>query len=130
MLGDLKYALSSLVKAPVFACIAVLTVGLGIGANVAIFSVVEGALLRPLPFRHADRLVRIFEALDENGTRAASLNMSEPAVAHLAEFGKDTFEAVGAGAGGVAVIGSIDGSAAQTVPAAQITANFFDVLEI
>ncbi len=66
-MSDLKFALRQLRKSPGFTLVAVLTLALGIGANTAIFSVVEGALLRPLPFPNAERLVRIYEALDENG---------------------------------------------------------------
>jgi predicted permease len=60
MFGDLKYAWRSLAKSPEYAAITVLTLALGIGANTAVFSVVQGVLLKPLPYAHADRLYRIF----------------------------------------------------------------------
>jgi putative ABC transport system permease protein len=127
-MNELRVALRQLVKKPGFTSIAIITLALGIGANTAIFSVVEGTMLRPLPFPHADRLVRIYEAQDENGTRTASLNLSDRTVQHFREHGRDIFEDVAAGTGGVAVVGVNDGTPAQTVPAAQITANFFSVL--
>ena len=90
-MSDLKFALRQLRKSPGFTLVAVLTLALGIGANTAIFSVVEGALLRPLPFPNAERLVRIYEALDENGAGSATLNLSDRTTARFREFGRDIF---------------------------------------
>ncbi|MFN2623113.1 MAG: ABC transporter permease [Chthoniobacterales bacterium] len=60
MLTDLKYAFRMLIKAPVFAVIAILTLALGIGANSAIFSVIDTVLLRPLPFKSPDEIVNLW----------------------------------------------------------------------
>jgi putative ABC transport system permease protein len=60
MITDLKFAVRMLFKAPVFAIIAILTLALGIGANSAIFSVIDTVLLRPLPFKNPDEIVMIW----------------------------------------------------------------------
>ena len=127
-MNDLKFAFHQFGKSPGFTLVAVLTLALGIGANTAIFSVVEGVLLRPLPFPNAERLVRIYEALDENGARSATLNMSDRTTARFREFGRDIFEDVAGGTGGASVVSVRADSPAQTIPAASITYNFLDVL--
>src|SRR2546421_1136775 len=127
-MSDLKFALRQLRKSPGFTLVAVLTLALGIGANTAIFSVVEGVLLRPLPFPNAERLVRIYEALDENGARSATLNRSTRRVVRFREFGRDFLEDVAGGTGGASVFSLNALSPSQTVPAALVTSNFFDVL--
>jgi putative ABC transport system permease protein len=126
-MNDLRYALRMLWKSPAFSVIAIATLALGIGANTAIFSVIESALLRPLPFPNADRLVRLYETFDENGTPKNSLNLTEKTVRQWREYGSDIFEGIGAATGGAASVAT-NGESTQIFPAARISANFFDVL--
>jgi hypothetical protein len=67
MLTDLRFALRSLSKARGFTVAVVLTLGLGIGANTAVFSVVRGVLLRPLPHRDGDQLVYLRQSVEGPG---------------------------------------------------------------
>ena len=66
ILSDLRYAVRSLVRAPAFALAVVAVLALGIGANTAIFSIVNAVLLRPLPFEDPERLVRLFHVPPQN----------------------------------------------------------------
>jgi predicted permease len=80
---DLRYSLRMLRKSPGFTIVALLTLVLGIGANVATFSVVYAVLLRPLPFPHPEQLVRVFD--DLRGPNEQDVGMSAPELWDLQE---------------------------------------------
>src|SRR5437868_4162511 len=69
---DLRQAARALRRTPMFSAVAILTLALGIGANIAIFSVVSGVLLRPLPYRDPERLVVVHETMPGNESRGAA----------------------------------------------------------
>src|SRR5690242_12681679 len=73
---DARYGLRMLVKKPTLTIVAVLTLALGVGANTAIFSIVDAVLLRSLPYRDPDRLVRIF--FNEPGVGLRDVRFSKP----------------------------------------------------
>lgn len=76
LLADLRYGLRSLRRRPAYALVAILTLGVGIGASTAMFSIANGVVLQPMPYPEPDRLVRVF---DTNVERGALSSTSSPA---------------------------------------------------
>jgi predicted permease len=83
LIQDVRYALRTLAKTPGFVVVTVSTLALGIGANLAIFALVNSVLLQPLPFSEPERLVRIFD--DLNGAGDKDVGMSVPEFEDLRE---------------------------------------------
>src|SRR5262245_23787928 len=97
LLQDLRYGLRGLLKNPSFAVVAVLTLALGIGANTAMFSVVNAVLLRPLPFPDPERLMKV-EAREPNNFAAPDfrdLATQNHSFSHLAAYTNATFNLSG-----------------------------------
>ncbi|MGO8697072.1 MAG: ADOP family duplicated permease [Limisphaerales bacterium] len=98
LFADLKYGARMLRKNPGFTAVAVLTVALGVGANIAIFAVVDSVLLRPLPFPEPDRLVTMFNTYPKAGVERDGSSVANyyerrgniPAFSHLSRFRYDT----------------------------------------
>lgn len=122
---DLRYALRMLRKNWGFTAVAVITLGLGIGANTAIFSVVNGVLLRPLPYREPQRLVRVYSEFPTMQLRKFWLSPPE-----FLDIQKEanSWEAIGAWAPG----GQNVGTAGEPlrVSAAGITRSLIDTLGV
>ena len=121
-MNDLKFALRQLRKSPGFTIIAVLTLALGIGANSAIFSVVNHVLLRPLPYPHAERLVYLNEVI--NGTDTSI------ALPDYVDWRKDSksFEHLAMSRLESRNLSGIPGREPERIPVAYVTANFFNVI--
>jgi predicted permease len=121
--ADFKYALRALRRSPAFTIVVVLTLALGIGANTAIFSVVRGVLLKPLPHRDGDRLVYLRHSIDGPGGDNIVFSVPEvrdfrngaPSLAGIAEFSEWTLTFQGA-----------DG--AVRIPTGLVTGNYFEVM--
>jgi predicted permease len=122
---DVRFAVRSLTRQPAFAAAVVGTLALGIGANTAIFSVVDALLVRPAPFAHPDRLVLVRAARPQQGQ--VRLPLSYP---NFLDFSvrNHTLDGVAAWTSGdVALTGSGD---PEQVQYALVTANLFDVLGV
>jgi predicted permease len=123
LLQDLRYGLRMLVKNPGFTAVVVLTLALGIGANTALFSVVNGVLLNPLRYAEPDRLVALYSGTSEDSKSSISyLNFLDwvrdnHSFSALAAYRADDFNLTGRGE-------------PERVPADMISAGFFPLLGV
>ncbi len=121
LLSDLRYALRQLRKTPGMAALAILTLALGVGANTAIFTVIESVLLRPLPYAHSDRLLYIGSAGDKPGFATTSwlnyrdIHSQSTLLQDAAGYSED-----------VSVLETRD--AAQSIASPHVTTNLFPML--
>ncbi len=126
MLGDFRYALRLLAKAPAFTAIAILTLALGIGANTAIFSLVNGVLLRPLPYPDAGKIVYLEGQNSRQGITDSNISFADfqdwttqsQVFSHTALFWS-----------GNAILAE-QGKDPERVPRAGVTSRFFDLLGV
>lgn len=124
MLQDIRYALRGSLRRPAFSMLVVLTLGVGVGANSAMFSIVNSVLIQPLPYERSDELIYIFGAF-KGGDQAS---ISPPDFLDYRER-QTVFSSLAARTVfGSAVIGG--GDRPERVPASIATANFFSTLGI
>ncbi len=119
--SDLRFASRTLRAKPVFSAVAIASLALGIGANTAIFSIVESALLRSLPFRNPDRLVRI----GDRQPCCESVSLSPGEYLDYKHQSK-TFQDIAAFSWQTVTL--TGGAEAQNLKGRSVTTNFFDVL--
>ena len=127
---DLKWAVRAFARTPGFTAVAVLTLGLGIGATTAIFSVVHGVLMKPLPYRDSGRLANIWVDL---GVGNQSLPAVSPGDFRDYQQRSRLFEsfaaATGAQLAGVnGALRAADGSETERVDVTPVSANFFTLM--
>ena len=122
---DARYALRMLVRAPGFSLVAILTFAVGIGVNTAVFNVVNGVLLRPLPYPDADRITLLWmdnrrQGIKEDITSYPNYmdwRSQSTSYTHMAAFRPLAFSLTGAGD-------------PERLQGASVTANFFDVMGV
>lgn len=123
LLQDIRYGIRLIVKSPGFAIIAILTLALGIGANTAVFSVVNGVLLNPLPYPHPGRLVAIYSSHKQFKRSSISYPnfldwaRDQRSFSGIAAYREDDYNLTGMGQ-------------PQNIDAEMVSAGFFSVLGI
>jgi putative ABC transport system permease protein len=123
LIKDIRYAVRSLIKRPSFCLIAVITLALGIGANTAIFSVVNAVLLRPLPYPNAERLV----AISEYSVKNADISVAYPNYLDW-QAQQSVFEDMSARMPTGGIINGAGGP--ERVIGRLVTPNFFSTLQV
>ncbi len=126
LLKDIRYGLRSLWKRPGFTVVALITLALGIGANTAIFSLINAVLIRPLPFREPDRLVWSWGNIRNGGNRASVSPLDYLDYRHE----NQTFEQFGAMISVPISANLTGGGEPERLAAAGVTGNFFQTLGV
>src|SRR5438270_3658185 len=122
-MSNLRLALRGLIKNPAFSAVAIITLALGIGANTAIFSIVNAVLLRPLPYPDADRIMVLNESSGPQQDFSVALpdyfdwQRDNTVFEHLAATHKESRNLSG-----------IPGRESERVSCASVTRNFFNII--
>src|SRR5438309_4969662 len=126
LLHDIRHGVRMLLKHKGFSAVAIIALGLGVGANTAIFSLVNGVLLRPLPFPDAEHIIYI-----EGKNPAAGITDSNISYLDFTDWSQQTdlFASTAAYWTGTANFGA-DGAEPERVPRAGVTTRFFSVLGV
>lgn len=125
---DLRWALHSMRRNWGFTLVVALSLGLAIGANTAVFSVVNAFLLRPLPVRNIEEVVRVFELVSAEGEEPETRNLTFDSYLLWLRHNQ-VFQGLGAATGvNLNLTGS--GEVAERLPGAAITASFFEVMGV
>ena len=128
-MNDLRFALRQLFKKPAFTAIAVITLALGIGANTAIFSVVNAVLLRPLPYPHPEELILLRERLrGPSGFESGSVSYMNYLDWRATQRSFTDLALVRAEGVNVSAVDA--GSPPEHIRAARITANYLSILQV
>ena len=122
LLKDIRFALKSLLRSPAFSVVSVLTLGLGIGMSVAVWSVIDAVLIRPLPYPESDRLVIVGLTLPDHGTTGYPMSALDyfdyvernQSFESMSAFFRDNLNITG-------------GSMPERVSGALVSAGFFEV---
>jgi len=122
-MGDLRYAVRSLVKSPGFSAIAILTLAVGIGATSAIFSFVDAVLLRPLPYADPDRILLVMERPPGGGRNVIS-------ALNFLDWRSDNrvFASIAAATGGAMTLSGV--GEPVLIRAGRVSASYFDVFKV
>jgi predicted permease len=124
IIGDLRFAIRSLRRSPGFALVAIVTLGLGIGANTSMFSILNGYMLRPAPYADSERLDRIYRATPKNSLGGVSAADYLDLKTEMKGYGDIAAYAVSD------MSLAEPGNPAETAEGIRITANLFSVLGV
>jgi putative ABC transport system permease protein len=125
LLQDLRYGARILLKQPAFTLVAVVTLALGIGANTAIFSLVNSILLQPLPFREPDRIVRMLQASPKLGLNSWGVSQADFAAYREQNRSFETIALYNSSETNLTGVGE-----PERLPITNVTADFFKVLGV